>query len=479
MCNTVQQEEGWRWRKTFIIKYEKNGATKEYHVDEIHDRMNEEVAELRTKFISLIQMLPKVIDAIRTSNGCMYEIFESLSAGDNTIRDIVKNDSSKSKNLKEYWMKNDDLDSGNTVLNETIMKIIVQNLKRLTTRNLALATIGTTTVKGDYMYIPVVDRVEELSQQRKVVFVSGSGNRIVELLEGEFFPGFTFVTFDRPCDRNKLYDGFLKGNLGYILSHVSDRITGDLERKSVNYGKELANNIVSSKDMSNKRLLYNKEFQKLSDAGLELGLITEKILTNKLELINGLEKILKEIHTSCINCQRLIPDFFHSEQLLRLYLYNNLELLIANSINDIVVLHIHSLNDICERCAHCLFLEAEMCNVTRNKGINKVIDPFGFFEKFNNSVKDIKPDLKYQILASSSTVGKQRGVMHRYQSGHDLRSSDPIDLSLFPPLLGFKLIPQDFSLQPLTSTLQLSKSANNRDSLQQTYSYFPAGAPNA
>jgi hypothetical protein len=73
------------------------------------------------------------------------------------------------------------------------------------------------------------------------------------------------------------------------------------------------------------------------------------------------------------------------------------------------------------------------------------------FEKFFNIVKEIKPDLKYQVLATFSAVGEQRAVMHRYQCGHDMHSSSPINLSLFSPLLAFKVIPHEFNYQPQLS----------------------------
>jgi hypothetical protein len=199
----------------------------------------------------------------------------------------------------------------------------------------------------------------------------------------------------------------------------------------------------------------------------------------QLQLTIELGKNLQDMQASYSRSLKLVPDFFHSEQLLRLFLYNNLEFLVNQSvgidfIDQFLTIHFHSSNDVCERCAHCLFLESEMCNVntTESRPIVKgkgTRDPYGFFEKFFNSVKEKKPDLKYQILATSSTVGEERGVMHRYQSGYDISPKNPIDLKTFPPLLAFKVIPYEFVFRPLTSSLMSSQDHNGL--LHQ--SYFP------
>jgi hypothetical protein len=481
-----QSEEGWRWKKAFSLQLHEGAQP--HPVDNIHTDMAREVMKLHGDFDELVQRPEKVIAEIRRTlkdNPAMEPLFASLNTEDKTIGDIFNNEDPTGQ-LKAYWLENIDF----AALPETNVKvtnIIRQNLQRLCTRNIVLAGIGAF-VKGKYAFIPISD----LKSGRRVVFLSGTGNRLVELLEEVFFQGFTFVTFDRPYgEESKLYDGFLKGNLGYVLSHNSDNVPPPLKKKSMDYKKELDNYIGALKDLQLRRRLYDEGVKKLVDAqpaALEARPITENTLRlsqitlrDTLRLTIDLEARLQNIQASYQTAQRLIPDFYHSEQLLRLFLYNNLESVVRtclpfDDIEQVLALHIHSLNDVCERCAHCLFLESEMCNVIIDvsrpkirRGAAEATDPYGFFEKFFNSVRRFKPDLKYQVLASSSAVGEQRGVQHRYQSGHDLCASDPINLRVFPPLLAFKIIPYEFDIHPLTPSLTQS---NKDGKLHQTY--FPS-----
>jgi hypothetical protein len=420
-----------------------------------------------------------------------HPIFESLNTEDKNIGDILAQD--RTGQLRAYWFENKDFPK-EPENNDKIINIIRQNLQRITTRNIALGNIGTI-IKGQYENIPIID----LRSGRRVVFLSSTGNRLIELLEDRFFPDYTFITFDRPYmdekSEPKSYDGFLKGNLGYILSHMSDRIPPTLKEKSEGYKKELVTYLGALKDLTQRHKAYDECVNKLTanvPKPLEARPITESALRTQqtaqsetLRLTAELDTKLQQLQASLQASLRLIPDFYHSEQLLRLFLYNNLELLVKKyfkleDIEQFLTLHIHSSNDVCERCAHCLFLESEMCNVITEESRSFVKkakgesakDPYGFFEKFYNSVKGIKPDLKYQVLVTSSSVGEQRGVQHRYQSGHDMSPSSPIQLDRFPPLLAFQVIPSTLHLRPLPPTLAQSQLAAT-GLLQQTY--FPTG----
>jgi len=465
-----QVEEGWRWKKTFILQMQED--TPEHSVDNSHDLMANGVTGIQRTLFSMAQKPEGVIANLRQllkHNPPLQPIFLSLNADDKCIGDILK-DVSSSSELNDYWLENKDLQKFPSA-NEQILHIIRQNLQRLCTRNIVLASFGTI-IKGKYANIPILEPMTG----RRAVFLSGTGNRLIELLEPTDFKEFTFITFDRPYDGDKLYDGFLKGNLGYVLSHTSERIPANLKQKSLEYKRELDTYVSAQKDLERRRNGYDECVQKMINIQpkvLSGRQITDSILRqsqtavrDNLRLTVELDSRLQDVQACYSTSLRLIPDFFHSEQLLRLFLYNNLESLLRKylpfeEIEQFLTIHIHSLNDVCERCAHCLFLESEMCNVITEETRPEVKkrsnvtsrDPYGFFEKFFNSVKEHKPKLKYLVLATSSTVGEQRGVMHRYQAGHDMHANDPIILSSFPPLLAFKVLPYEFHFQPLSPSL--------------------------
>lgn len=491
---TEQSEEGWRWKKTFLLQAQDDS---QHCVDNLHDQMADMVKSIHQQFSDIAQSSDVVIANLRKflltqKNEDINLIFKNLNAKiknlnekneseRKSIDDILKED--RLGQLEKYWFVENVDAQTLPKTNDLILHIIKKNIKRLCTRNIVIAEIGTL-IGGEYKSIPIL----EPTTKRRAVFLSSTGNRLIELLEPICFPEFTFITFDRPYNGDKLYDGFLKGNLGYVLSHTSERIPESLKQKSVGYKKEIDTYVSAQRDLEKKLGAYNKCVQKVAKTQpieLNISQITDSILRQSqekqrehLQLSIELGSNLQDMQTSYLRSLKLIPDFFHSEQILRLFLYNNLELLVDQSfgldaIAEFLTIHIHSSNDVCERCTHCLFLESEMCNVNTEdnrpavKG-KKTKDPYGFFERLSNSLKDKKSNLQYQILATSSNVGEQRGVMHRYQAGHDMYADKPINLNLFPPLLAFKVIPYEFILKPLPPFLLQSQVVG---SLHQTY--FP------
>lgn len=477
-----QNEEGWRWKKTFVVQH----GGQLHQVDDLHEKMAKEVSTIQQIFERLTKNHEEVIDPIRQclrDNQYTHSIFRSLNADEMSIGNVLDEDSSGK--LGDYWLDGVDfpLPSDPTLQekNKKIITIIQKNLQRLNTRNIVIASLGTV-IDGSYEQIPV------RHNECRAIFLSGRGNRLVELLESKFFPNFTFVTFDRPYDDVKSYEGFLLGNLGYILAHDSPRIPQILKSKSIVYKAELDSYIAATKQLQKVGQSYDKDLKELSipsalgDRTLIESVVkdSQRTLRNNLGKIIELERKLQDVQASYQTAQRLVPDFYHSEQLLRLFLYNNLDPLLI--VNEFLTLHLHSSNDVCERCAHCLFLESEMCNVNtqqsrpkiKKKGAVEDADPYGFFEKFFNSVKETRANLKYQIMASSSIVGERRGVQHRYQSGHDLQPSKPINLDVFPPLMAFKMIPHNFNIEPLPPSLAGGDSDAAAAAVSVLHqSYFP------
>jgi hypothetical protein len=484
-----QVEEGWRWKKNFVVQC----GDKNYQFDDLHERMSKEVNGIRETFDKLASLdeaslREQVIEPVRRflqSSTNMHEIFTSLNADEKTISDILGEDSSGE--LRKYWFEGkilpQSIDPKLQGHNQRIIAIIKNNLERLCKRNVVVAVIAI-----DNTIVPVT----QLGS--RVVFLSGRGNSLIELLESTIFRGYTFVTFDKLYGAGQSYEGFLLGNLGYVLAHDLSSLPESLKSKSALYKGELDSYIAATKGLQKARKAYDDCLKKLTTpTALENRTLTDfmlrnsqKVLKDSLALTVELDGKLQEIQASYQVTQRLIPDFYHSEQLLRLFLYNNLYSLLSStaltSATKFLALHIHSSNDVCERCAHCLFLESQMCHVdtqasrpkSKKSGGAEGVDPYGFFEKFFNVVKTTNPHIKFQVLVSSSVVGEKRGVQHRYQSGHDLCPSEPISLDSFPPLLAFKVIPTELALRPLPSSLT---APGNTDRVDQNrllrQNYFP------
>lgn len=495
---TQQVEEGWRWKKTFSLQLRE--GLEQHPVDHVHAQMAIETGDLHSTLDKLVATLDVIVQPIRQilqKKPLLHRVFESLNAEDKSIGDILANEDPGGV-LRLYWLENADQPQL-PASNDQIIYIIRRSLERLSTRNLVLAEIGTI-VEGKFINTPIVDSTTGL----RAVFMSGTGNQLIEIIEEVWFSRYTFVTFDRSYGDGKFYVGFLKRNLGDVLSHNSHRIPEIMSKKSASYKGELDTFISAESEYNRKCKAYSKNvkaisFAKERFASIPLDLTSVKVSESflrqsqaTLKDIQGLafqlEASLSEVQSSYVAAQRLIPEFFHSEQLLRLFLYNNLESLVRrylpfDKMDQVLSLLAHSSNDVCERCTHCLFLESEMSNVVTEdcrptirkktseaKTTAEVKDPFGFFEKFSNSIRETLPELKYQILVSSSKVGEQRGVQHRYQSGHDVCADEPINLSQFPPLLAFKVIPSEFDLLPLPSTLTPPEVGRKAILLQ---SYFP------
>lgn len=485
-----QAEEGWRWKKNFVISYQ----DKEYPLDTLHQDMAQEITNISQVLKGLPENKEGLIQSLRTLfayDQTQHEKFKNLSSDNQSIRNLLEKD----PRLASYWLQHENITDDIQKGNDAVIGIIIENLKRLQRRNMVLAGISIVVeAKKESVFVPLTQ------DHKQAVFLSGTGNQLIELLEEEFFPKFTFITFDKPYEGHKKYDGFLKGNLGYILTHTSERIPQALKNRSSVYGREVDTYTYASNRLIKDLQAYNQQlidFNATVPVALDIDLMTEKALSDAKEnskkrrkITISLEEKLEKVQKGYENNQKLISGFYHSEQLLRIFLYNNLkdtierflekDGLTISSLEQFIVLHIHSLNDVCERCAHCLFLESEMCNVITESKRQKVkrgkgkaatwsADPYGFFEKFNNDFRD--KDFKYQILLSSSRSGEKRGVEHRYQTGHSLDPQGPIDLESFPPLLGVQVIPHELKIHPLPSTLRQDQDLPSGTMLHQTY--FP------
>lgn len=345
-----------------------------------------------------------------------------------------------------------------------------ENLERIQRRNIAIAKIGFIDEKAQYQTLNVTD--PKTSQETLAVFLSGTGNELVKILEkSAHFAKYRFIVFD---DK---YKGFLRGNLGFILKQWSPPPQGmpqlpeEIMKRAGDYAKVIDRYCVSYNDLEKQVSDYKARLARLKGevSGLQEitgpEIATSNILASHQAAFlraRELSDITFSVSEKSLDVQNLIGDFYHSEQLLRLFLYENLNNLLPLQLlgtGGLIVLHVHSLNDLCERCDHCLFLESAMSHVCKNErtavGHKKAPrkDPYGFFEKLNNPEQAQFSEEEFMrsnrffpvILASSEVAGEKS----RYMSGYDGSLGEAIIDEKFFPLMAFKTIPSFGGLELL------------------------------
>lgn len=459
-----QKEQGWRWKKTFTLSFQ--GKTYG-ETDAVHEGLARECQQIRKLLVEFrVQSLGVALEPDNPDSSKNWEIFAQLNSGGETIGENLKG-------IEKEFLPGWKAATGETGWTEfkkrfsKVFDILEENLKRIQTRNIAIARIGYLDEKSRYQTLPVTD---PKAPTTLAVFLSGTGNELVRIMEKfTSFATYRFLIFDEN------YKGFLRGNLGFILKQKvpmgmpplpeaitkkSDSYAGIVDRYCASY-KNLEKQIA---EYGAKLISFRGEGSKLQAlAGPEISAVG--ILSSHQAVFIGARELSDIAHTipeKSLDVQNLVGDFYHSEQLMRLFLYGNLKSLLPSQVLErrgLIVLHVHSLNDLCDRCAHCLFLESAMSHVCKSEraevGSKKSSrkDPYGFFEKLNNpeqaqfSREDfVRSDRFYPLILVSSEVAWEKS---RYMSGHDGSTGEAIIVEKFFPLMAFKTIPSFGRLQLL------------------------------
>lgn len=418
--NVLQQQEGgWRWKENFTLSFQ-GKIYKE--ADAVHfelDRESKNVQSLLEAFKT--HFLVEVLD-----NEKNWDVFIGLNHGGESIRENLEGVDKKDLIVK--WKQAAEKEETWQVFKNghaKVFEILEENLRRLRIRNIAIAKIGYIDEKEQYKTLNVTDPTAH--PETLAVFLSGTGNELVKVLETfKSFEKYKFVIFN---EREK---GFLRGNLGFILIQKVPKgmppLPGTLIQRSDTYASAINRYCASYKSLEKQIAEYNVMFAKFREGVTRLQrlpgpeFLTEGLLLSHppvFRVSRDLSDALLTISEKNSDIQSLVGDFYHSEQLMRLFLYDNLKALLPSQFIErggLIVLHVHSLNDLCERCAHCLFLESAMSHVFKEERpevgpkTKPKRDPYGFFEKLNN------PENEY------SEEGFRKDIFVRFLSERGLDS---------------------------------------------------------
>lgn len=378
-----------------------------------------------------------------------------------------------------------------------VQRIIRENIKRvLDGRNFCMASFSC-------LYDDHIQNMSLTHQMaRDAVFVSGTGNEILRVLEtfGDF-RNYMFVIFTRGPQRDtEIALSFLRRNLKNLFQYDVDSLPENIKKKRQDFLMEVEEYEVKLKDFDS---LYEKEAKRKVQLEAKLKTLDTASRSTVFELEDAVDRYKKALRSyeeelleairrnhglldvlertdGHVRNPELYRYFCHSEQVMLLFFYNQLtrEYIEGLNLQDGlrgIVFNVYSTNDTCERCTFTFFYELLQAHVNskirhQDQDASMGKKSISVFEKFNNILYGIKgwtrgddPVLEqaipFGIFISSTNLESDGASARRAFMAHDGYEADPVLVDHFSPLVAFCVYPrlpehQHYQVTPLTPFLR-------------------------
>lgn len=392
---TGRLEEGFLWKRTFQVDH---GDASPISLELIHEGLYGRLKDFQSKLG--IDTVCELIEEVILNEACtpaLYTIFRELYEGKDKMGSILGEVTPISAAI---------------FANPKAKKIIGENFKRLKKRNFCLAS---------FTYHPEgegeMQNISLMLRGKPLIFISGIGNEIIRILEkSPLFADFSYAIFHEKEELKE--DSMPIGrfeevlNSLYINTSSLPLLSSGMKTSTDKCKIEVLKLLESKHKIDRVKRATKEEIDGYLSDHVDDPEITSRIVKLPLELVASKE----QWHQAFLAFR---DKFCDSEQLLRCFLYNRIEDLLAPlplTAGCFLTLNIHSVMDPCRYCTNAFFLECLLRDKPAFVGGKEKKIFGGFFHKFYNAERR-KPMPHIFIFISSQREETDGGIGRRLISG--------------------------------------------------------------